>query len=244
MTQIEDMVQIQPTSTEEYAKSSIRYSNLSLLGENQDSLYSVTDLHSVKTPAIEYPYEHSRLALSSTHTLPMQSIAQSKESLEGVERQSSVENAGIFITNEESFADLTSLPPKFDDQKQSTPLPELKRARKGKLQSLGLKSKTNKGSDDESGTYNMVIKDQHQDQLQLQGELGKNYVLESQSLLQSKGHKSREFECKEEDRHSMDSILSRKNFKKILSKKPFNVDENPNNISTLTKTPEMTLTAE
>ena len=58
----------------------------------------------------------------------MQPIAtQSQEFLPEAEESN---QAGIFITNEESFTDL-NLPPKFPEHKQSTPLPELKKKAKG-----------------------------------------------------------------------------------------------------------------
>lgn len=175
LTQVEDLVQVLPTSAESYAKSSVRYSNTQSVADNHDSLYSVTDLPSLHTLALDYDQPHLSITApfgTSAQTLPLHSVAAaSKESLEeGAE--SSQENAGIFITNEESFADLTSLPPKFQEQKLSTPLPELNRNSRGCLQ--GLSREPKKASVD-YGTKDVVPVDNASQDLQLQSDKGANY---------------------------------------------------------------------
>ena len=142
LTQVEDLVQVLPTSTESYSKLSVKYSNTHSVAENHDSLYSVTDLPS----ALALDYEHPTLSItapfgSSAQTLPLYPIAAASQESPEDAAESSQENAGIFITNEESFADLTSLPPKFQDHKQSTPLPALNGKVKKSLQGLRKKSK-------------------------------------------------------------------------------------------------------
>ena len=105
----------------------MKYCNIT---DKNDSLYWITDIPSMKTLAIDYSIDQTNLSLiapaQSTKILPIQPVAaSSKESFEiGDTNQ---QEAGIFITNEESFTDLTSLPPKFQDHKQSTPLPELRK---------------------------------------------------------------------------------------------------------------------
>ena len=82
-------------------------------------------------------------------------IAQSTESLEEA-GEANQQEAGIFITNEESFADLTPLRPKLQDHKQSTPLPELTKKAKG---FQNLRGRGKKKTSLEYNTRDIVIAD-------------------------------------------------------------------------------------